>query len=80
VATITLKNVPDALYLRLKGEAAKHRRSLNQEAIHRLEAGLDAPAPEELLRLIRVAHDEQVRAGVWIDHARTTEYIREGRR
>jgi plasmid stability protein len=33
MATLTLKNVPDDVYERLKRRAAANRRSLNQEAI-----------------------------------------------
>ena len=39
-ATITLKNIPDEVYLRLKAAAVSHRRSLNSEAIVCLEAVL----------------------------------------
>ena len=35
--TITLKNIPDELYARLKESAADHRRSLNSEILVRLE-------------------------------------------
>ena len=38
--TLVLRQVPDALYRRLKTVAAAHRRSMNQEAILALEAGL----------------------------------------
>ncbi|MFN7738972.1 MAG: FitA-like ribbon-helix-helix domain-containing protein [Cyanobacteriota bacterium] len=38
--TLVLRQVPDALYRRLKDVAAAHRRSMNQEAILALEAGL----------------------------------------
>jgi len=38
--TIRLKNIPDALYERLKESAADHRRSLNSEVIVRLEQAL----------------------------------------
>ena len=38
--TITLKNIPDELYERLKESAADHRRSLNSEVIVRLEQTL----------------------------------------
>ncbi len=38
--TITLKNIPDNLYERLKQSAADHRRSLNSEIIVRLEQAL----------------------------------------
>ena len=40
--TITLKNLPDALHARLAAAARRHRRSLNNEAIVCLEAGLGA--------------------------------------
>lgn len=38
--TITLKNVPPELHLSLKERAKRHKRSLNQEAIHVLETSL----------------------------------------
>jgi plasmid stability protein len=38
--TLVLRQVPDALYRRLKTVAAAYRRSMNQEAILALEAGL----------------------------------------
>ncbi len=38
--TITLKNIPEQLYDRLKESAADHRRSLNSEIIVRLEQAL----------------------------------------
>ncbi len=53
--TLTLKNLPDALHARLSAAARQHRRSLNNEAIVCLEAGLAAAsAPvQERLREIR---------------------------
>jgi plasmid stability protein len=38
--TLTLKSIPDEVYERLKASAAKHRRSLNSEAIVCLESVL----------------------------------------
>lgn len=38
--TLTLKNIPDAVYERLKTAAETHRRSMNNEAIVCLEAVL----------------------------------------
>jgi antitoxin FitA len=38
--TLTLKNIPDAVYARLRASADLHRRSLNSEAIVCLEAVL----------------------------------------
>ena len=37
MATITIKNIPDAVYRRLKLKASEHRRSLNKEVIICLE-------------------------------------------
>ncbi len=39
-ASLTLKNLPDEVYARLKDSARAHRRSLNREAIVCLEAAL----------------------------------------
>jgi Arc-like DNA binding domain len=40
MATVTLKNVPVELVTQLKKEARQNRRSLNQEALARLEASV----------------------------------------
>ena len=37
---ITVKNIPDALYERLKASASAHHRSINSELIHCLEQAL----------------------------------------
>lgn len=42
MATITLKNIPDALYARLRSSAKDHRRSINREAMVCLETALAA--------------------------------------
>lgn len=42
MATLTIKNVPDALVRRLKRQAASHRRSLNLEVITCLESAAQA--------------------------------------
>ena len=51
--TLTLKNIPDEVYERLKASAEAHRRSLNSEAIVCLESVLlpgAIPASERLAR------------------------------
>ena len=40
MATVTVKNIPDDLYSRLKAEAAKNRRSINSEIIVCIEENL----------------------------------------
>jgi plasmid stability protein len=44
--SLTLKNLPEALHERLAAAAKRHRRSLNNEAILCLEAGLRAAPPK----------------------------------
>ncbi len=60
MASITLKNLPDALYERLKAAAQAHHRSINSELIHCLEKVLKprpASSEERLERLRRVRPD-----------------------
>lgn len=52
--TLTLKNIPDEVYLRLKASAQLHRRSLNSEAIVCLEAALHSTRVSVEERLARV--------------------------
>jgi antitoxin FitA len=51
--TLTLKNIPDAVYARLKASAEAHRRSLNSEAIVCLEAVLLPSRVDATERLAR---------------------------
>jgi plasmid stability protein len=51
--TLTLKNIPDAVYERLKLAAETHRRSMNSEAIVCLELALRANRQEVAERLAR---------------------------
>jgi plasmid stability protein len=56
--TLTLKNIPDEVYDRLKASAEMHRRSLNSEAIVCPESVLVAnrvPVSERLARALRSA-------------------------
>jgi plasmid stability protein len=74
---LTLKNVPDEVYERLKRSAEEHRRSLNSEAIVCLESVL-LPAsgnPAEQLERIRRLRDELQRRGVWA----TPEFVAQAR-
>lgn len=57
--TLTLKNIPDAVYERLKVAAETHRRSLNSEAIVCLETVL---MPTKVAAGERLARARQLRA------------------
>lgn len=59
--TLTLKNIPDAVYERLKSAAEMHRRSLNSEAIVCLEAVL---LPTKLAPSERLARARELRAAL----------------
>jgi antitoxin FitA len=58
MATVTLKNVPEELVRRLKDEARQNRRSLNQEALVRLEASVTARrlGGEDTVKALRRLH------------------------
>ncbi len=56
--TLTLKNIPDALYGRLKETAEAHRRSLNSEVIVCLESIL---LPQKISVDERLARARQIR-------------------
>lgn len=57
--TLTLKNIPDEVYGRLKAAAEMHRRSLNSEAIVCLETVL---VPTRVTPAERLARARQLRA------------------
>jgi plasmid stability protein len=59
--TLTLKNIPDAVYERLKASAQSHRRSLNSEAIVCLESVL---LPTKVPTDERLARARELRAGL----------------
>lgn len=59
--TLTLKNIPDEVYERLKAAAEMHRRSLNSEAIVCLETVL---TPTSIAPSERLARARQLRAGL----------------
>jgi len=57
MATMTLKNVPEGLVKTLKEQATRNRRSLNQEAISRLELSLatrQVSGPEKVEAMKRI--------------------------
>jgi plasmid stability protein len=55
MATITIKNIPDELYEKLKIVAATNRRSINSEVIVIIERAVaqQTPEPAEMLHRVR---------------------------
>lgn len=80
MATITLKNIPEVLYERLKHFAKLRRRSLNSEIIYNLEksVGLAEEDPEELMKEIR-AFRERIGKKVQLTAEEIEKAINEGR-
>lgn len=72
MATLKIKDFPDALYKRLKEQAQRERRTIAQQAIHVLDQFLEQEKTESILGLRGLGKE------VWegIDVA---EYIREER-
>jgi hypothetical protein len=51
VATLNIKNMPDALYKKLQARAKRERRSVAQEVTHLLTVALEVPKPLSILEL-----------------------------
>ncbi len=78
MATLTIKNVPDGLYRRLKDRAAVHRRSINSEVLVCLELVLRRPplAEEELLAGLQTLRE---RADVYVTDDALRRAVEDGR-
>jgi len=78
--SLTLKNIPDTVYLRLKASAGLNRRSLNSEAIVCLETVLLPPPMVSADE--RLARARELRAGLTSKKFRAHDidtFKREGR-
>ena len=51
MATLNIKNLPDALYKKLQARAKRDRRSVAQEVTHLLNEALETPKPLSILEL-----------------------------
>ena len=51
MATLNIKNLPDALYKKLQARARRERRSVAQEVTHLLGKVLETPQPLSILEL-----------------------------
>ena len=77
--TLTLKNIPDDLYERLKSAASLHRRSLNGEAIVCLERVLAPTKISVVERLERIRRLRAELTGFEVTDADIDAFKREGR-
>ena len=77
--TLTLKNIPDTVYDRLKAAAGQNRRSLNGEAIVRLESSLASPTTSMDLKLERIRALRESLAPTMFSASDIDAFKREGR-
>jgi plasmid stability protein len=77
--TLTLKNIPDDLYERLKAAASIHRRSLNGEAIACLERVLNPTKVSVAERLERIRQLREEFVGIEFRDEEIDSLKREGR-
>ena len=65
---MTIKNLPDEIYATLTKTAKRHRRSINSEAIVRLEQGLLSVEPDLDTTLARIRRNREMmrEKGVWL--------------
>ena len=68
MATLTIKNLPDELYAALTRTAKRNRRSINGEAIVRLEQGLQNVEPDHEATISRIRRNREImrEKGVWL--------------
>jgi plasmid stability protein len=78
--TLTLKNIPDDVYERLKAEAGANRRSLNGQAIVLLESALKRAHVDVHARLARARALRSAVAGVRFRPGDIDTLKRRGRR
>ena len=79
MATLTIKNIPDELYERLKQSAAQQRRSLNSQALVCFEKVMESSRinPEEFLANVR-AQRQQI-SGLFVTEEDINKAKNEGR-
>lgn len=58
MATLNVKNLPDALYKKLQARAKREHRSVAQEVTHLLSQALDRPKPLSILDLKGLGREE----------------------
>lgn len=72
MATLNIKNLPDALYRKLRARAKRERRSVAQEVIHILSQAIEQPAQRSILELEGLGKEiwQGVDAGRYVDEER----------
>ena len=80
MAFLTIRNVPDDLYARLKAQAEASRRSINSEAIECLRFALAPRADRDVNTLVLRARGVHERMkGAYVTNAQLSQAKRRGR-
>lgn len=80
MATLTVKNLPDTLYVNLKRKAQLHHRSINSEVIVCLERALGA-TKKNTAKILKAAELSRKRAAnVFVTDKELKEIIGRGRK
>ncbi len=79
MATLTIKNIPDAVYKQLKLKAGEHRRSLNQEVIACLERSTGSAPLDTEAFLARAREIRKLVKGPPLTERRLQQFKRAGR-
>ncbi len=79
MATITIKNMPEALYRQLKLKASEHRRSLNKEVIICLEQSTGSVPLDAEMFLARAREIRTRVKGLSLTERRLKQYKSAGR-
>jgi plasmid stability protein len=81
MATLTIKNLPDEIYATLSKTAKRNRRSINGEAIVRLEQGLLAVEPNLEMTIARIRRNREAmkEKGIWLTDEMLDQAKNEGR-
>lgn len=78
--TLTLRNIPDSIYEKLKVLAGQNRRSLNSEVVTRLEESVGAPRPDVKAHIERVRELRKMYKGPALSAIDIEAAINHGRR
>ncbi len=78
MATLTVKNLPDELYEKIKASAAANRRSINQEVIFLMERILTVEE-ESFEKTLAEARRLRDQLGIYVTDAELSQAKNEGR-
>ena len=79
MVTVTIKNIPEQVYERIKAQAKKNHRSINGEIISILEQAISLPPIDVQATLERARRVRELTAGYTVTADEIERMINEGR-